>query len=54
MVVDAINGKTRISNDITDLVEDIKHLLNQFSENRLKYYNRIISRDVALVKMDQV
>lgn len=40
---------------IINLMEDIKYLLNQFSESRLKYYNRIINRNAdVLVKMHQV
>lgn len=37
VTVNAINGKIRISKNIIILVDDIKYLLSQFSDNRLKY-----------------
>lgn len=55
VVVNAINEKIGIPNDIINIVENIKCLLTQFSESRLEYCNRISNRDVdILVKMAQL
>lgn len=44
LIVNTVNGKTGVPEDITNLVEDVKDLLTSVSESRLKYCNRIVNR----------